>query len=133
MRATWVFLHTNKQEISMFYDTNIFSGSVVRSGHRIDIWKCKINWERTIKRLHDWAIYLATLHYGIPKKSSGQATRGILWKKKFLRIFKYSKKNICVGVSFNKIAVLNVCNFFIKRLQHKYISVNIAEFLRTSL
>ena len=58
------FLHKNKQEISIYYDNkeihakNIFSGCIVRSGHRIDISKCKINWERTIKRLHDWAIYL---------------------------------------------------------------------------
>ena len=56
-------LHTKKQEISIYYDS--------KESHAIEycfwLWcsfwashwhiKCKINWERTFKRLPNWAIY----------------------------------------------------------------------------
>ena len=40
--------------------------------------------------------------------------------------------NFCVGVYFNKVACLKVCNFVKKRLQHRRFPVNIAKCLRTT-
>ena len=52
-------------------------------------------------------------------------------KKVFLKIPQYSQENICIGVFFNSVADLQVCNFSKKRLQHRCLPVNIAKFLRT--
>ena len=49
------------------------------------------------------------------------------------KIVQYSQENICVGESlFNKVAGLKVSNFVKKKLQHRFIPVNIAKFLTTA-
>ena len=35
---------------------------------------------------------------------SASSTRGVLWKKLFLKISQYSQKNTCIGVFFDKAA-----------------------------
>ena len=52
------------------------------------------------------------------------ATRGVLKKKVLLKISQISQENACV-------AGLKDYNLIIKRIQHRYFSVKLAEFLRT--
>ena len=54
----------------------------------------------------------------------------MFFKKVFLKIFRHSQKNTCVGVSFSG---LNVRNLIKKRLQHRCFPMNIAKFLKTAL
>ena len=54
-------------------------------------------------------------------------------KKLLLKILQYSQDNICVGVSFNRVAGLYGCNVVKKRLQHSCFLVNIAKFFRTPI
>ena len=59
------------------------------------------------------------------------ATEGVLLKKLFLKISQNSEQNACVGLSFNNVAGLQVCNLTKMTLQHSYLPVNVAQFLRT--
>ena len=52
-------------------------------------------------------------------------------KQVFLKISQISRESNCVGVSFNKVAELRVCNFIKKRLQHRCFPVKFAKFLGT--
>ena len=51
----------------------------------------------------------------------------------FLKNSQYSQENICVGVSFNKIVVLQGLQLIKMRLQHRCFPVNIAKFLRAPI
>ena len=53
-------------------------------------------------------------------------------KQVFSKLLQYWQENTCVGVFFNKIAGLQICNFFLKkRLQHRCSPVSISKFLKT--
>ena len=60
------------------------------------------------------------------------AVRKCSSKLVFLKTLQYSLESTCVGVSFNKVAGLNACNFLKNRLQCKCFPVNIAKFFKTS-
>ena len=131
-------MQINKQEISIYYDNKeihnkiFFLAVLYILGIVLTYQNGKSNWDRTIKRLHYWAIYLKDFLLWDSRRKFRISHQRYSVKKMFLRISKYLQKNICVGVCFNKIAVLNACNFIIKRLQHRCIFVNIAKCLRTS-
>ena len=72
------------------------------------------------------------LSIGFRKEVQKKPPKLFYKKKMFFGISQYSQKDKCVGVSFNKIAVLKACNFIKKKLQHRCFPVNIAKFLRTA-
>ena len=42
----------------------------------------------------------------------------------------FTRKHLCWGLSFNKVAGHQACNFIKKRLQHRYCLANIGKFIR---
>ena len=59
------------------------------------------------------------------------ATRGLLWKKLFLRISKCLQESPYVGVSFYQSCAPESCNFIKKILQQRSFPVNIKKFSGT--
>ena len=56
----------------------------------------------------------------------------MFFKIAVLEILQIAQGNICVGVFFNKVTVLQVGNFLKKRLQNKCFPMKFVKFLRTS-
>ena len=53
----------------------------------------------------------------------------VFFKKGVLKNFaSFTGKHLCWSLFFNKVADLRVCNFIEKRLQHRYIPVELAKF-----
>ena len=65
--------------------------------------------------------------------SQWSSHRGCSIKKLFLKISQYLQENICVKVSFNQVAGLQVCIFIKKRFQHRCFSVSIEKFKKTRI
>ena len=64
---------------------------------------------------------------------SEAATRGVLWKKLFIKIFAtLTGKHLCWSL-FNKVAGLQACNFIKKRLQHRRFPLVKVKFLKTPM
>ena len=68
----------------------------------------------------------------LPQDFQKQSSRGILCKKGVLRNFtKFTGKQLCQSLFFNKVAGLRAATLLKKRLWHKCFSVNFVKFLRT--
>ena len=69
----------------------------------------------------------------LPQDFQKQSSRGILCKKGVLRNFtKFTGKQLCQSLFFNKVAGLRAATLLKKRLWHKCFSVNFVKFLRKS-
>ena len=51
----------------------------------------------------------------------------------FLKIFQISQESTCDRVFFNKVAGRQKCDFFKKRLQHRFFSANFMNHPRTAI
>ena len=107
---------------------------------QVTVWRAFLVWFFTKNLLMQWYEFKKSLKHRFMVEtyhktsmklsciSREAATRGVLWKKLFIKISQYSQENNCVGVSFNK--VVQVCNFIKKRLQHRCFPWNIVKFFR---
>ena len=90
---------------------NIVSGCIVRLEHRIDILNAKSIGKEHFNVFITEPFIEKMGFFGIQQRSSEGATTEDLYKKLFLKISQYSLDNTYVGVSFNKVAGLQACNF----------------------
>ena len=65
------------------------------------------------------------------KEKTDAATRGVLYKKVFLKILQNSQENTCTSLFFHKVAGLRPTTLSKKRLWHGCFTVNFVKFLRT--
>ena len=85
--------------------------------------KCKINWERTFKRLHNWALYQKDCFFLGSSKEVQKEPPEVLYKKRALKNSTiFAEKHLCQSP----------CNFIKKRLQPRCFPVNIVDILRAT-
>ena len=78
------------------------------------------------------ACYENTLNNRKIETVKWESSRGVLWKKVFLEISKFTGKHLCQNVIFNKVAGLRPAIKFIKNdTLAQVFPVNFAKFLRT--
>ena len=128
-------MHIDKQEISICYDNKEIHAKKYCFWLCCTFWtshwhiKCKINLERTFKRLRNWGIYWRLFLFGDPVRKFRSSHQRCSIKKLLLRISQKSQENTSVGVSFH--LCWSPCNFMKRKLQRRYFPVNIADILRT--
>ena len=105
------FLHIKKQEISIYYDSKEIHAIEFCFWFWCTFWashwliKSKINWQRTIKRLPNWAIYRKDCFFLGSVKEVQKEPPEVFYEKAIPQfsqysqeILQYSQENTCVGV-----------------------------------
>ena len=98
----YVFLHIWKQEISIYYGNKEIHAIEYYFWLWCTFWasywhiKCKINWERTFKRLHDWVSYRKDCFFLGSSKEVQKEPPEVFYEKAILKYSTiFTGKHLC--------------------------------------